>query len=267
MSPPTRVWRWAWTAGFSTLLLAVPARAYVNPERFAVAVEQGGGGERFFTGSPADGYTCAVCHAPHEPVPLTVAGLPMPTYVPGATYAIVFDWPDNLPSVALNLEVTDTAGAPAGTLALRAVADIPLAERCSEDGSRTGVELIQTTTGRTVWTVAECGQHQATAIWQAPSAPPLGLGGKLPAIRISGSLLASNHDQKVEGDRVTDFAWLIPAANSVSPPPQTVYAQTQCAAYAPGSRTGPSPRWWLLLWLVAIRYRPRTKGATGPTPV
>jgi hypothetical protein len=54
----------------------------------------GGGGGRYFTGSPADGYGCSVCHSGPEKFsfPVRVTGLPMNGYIPGTTSSIRLSW-------------------------------------------------------------------------------------------------------------------------------------------------------------------------------
>jgi hypothetical protein len=75
--------------------LADEARAYSTPDASAEQPALGGGGGRWFTGSPADGFGCTVCHAPasgQRHFPLRVAGLPSDGYVPGQRQEIVLAW-------------------------------------------------------------------------------------------------------------------------------------------------------------------------------
>jgi hypothetical protein len=55
-----------WLAGLCLVALPLPVHAFSDPARFGKYPEEegglGGGGGRFFTGSPADGYGCSVCH-------------------------------------------------------------------------------------------------------------------------------------------------------------------------------------------------------------
>lgn len=80
------------------LALANTALAFSDPSIYGkYATERlGGGGNRFFTGSPADGYNCSVCHT--APVaysfPLYQTGLPPAGYVPGTTYNVTLAWPE-----------------------------------------------------------------------------------------------------------------------------------------------------------------------------
>ena len=82
-----------------TILAAYPgarAAAYSVPEAFAAPAEIGGGGGRWFSGSPAEGFGCSACHTdvPNAAqFPLHVTGLP-PRYQPSQSYDITLDWPE-----------------------------------------------------------------------------------------------------------------------------------------------------------------------------
>lgn len=71
------------------------ASAYSTPDAFADYPSSGGGGGRWFTGSPADGYGCSVCHLASSATkfPLLVAGLALDGYEPGSSREIVMSWP------------------------------------------------------------------------------------------------------------------------------------------------------------------------------
>src|SRR5262249_50188347 len=92
------------------------ARAFSDPYRFNDDVLAGGGGGRWFTGSPADGYGCDVCHAGARLRGIIVQGLPE-RYLPGTMYDIQIDWPASEHVTAV-VEVTDELGNGAGALAL-----------------------------------------------------------------------------------------------------------------------------------------------------
>jgi hypothetical protein len=71
-------------------------RAYSAPEGFSDNAYEGGGGGRWFSGSPAEGYSCSVCHlpgnAPRE-FPLYVLGVP-PAYSALTPQRITLTWPE-----------------------------------------------------------------------------------------------------------------------------------------------------------------------------
>lgn len=93
---PRRLAALALTAAAACALSASGAAAYSTPEAYAERTVAGGGGGRWFTGSPAEGYGCNVCHsgAPGQPkFPLYVAGLPLSGYQLGTRQEIVLSWP------------------------------------------------------------------------------------------------------------------------------------------------------------------------------
>jgi hypothetical protein len=84
----------------STLLVCAgapsAASAFSSPEAFSDDADNGGGGGRWFSGSPAEGFGCSTCHvqaATQRDFPLTVIGLP-PAYLPGGQYEITLTWPE-----------------------------------------------------------------------------------------------------------------------------------------------------------------------------
>jgi len=83
---------WACTSASSS------AHAYSAPEAYAEPPSAGGGGGRWFTGSPAEGLGCSVCHsaAPGQrEFPLYVAGLPLDAgYSLAGKQQIVLSWPE-----------------------------------------------------------------------------------------------------------------------------------------------------------------------------
>ncbi|MET0388368.1 MAG: hypothetical protein ABW321_20520 [Polyangiales bacterium] len=83
------------------MAMIAPARvaAFTDPTlfgEFPSEMDIGGGGGRYFSGSPADGYGCSVCHtsASGYQFPLYVQGLPMNGYIPGTPYNITLSWPE-----------------------------------------------------------------------------------------------------------------------------------------------------------------------------
>lgn len=92
---------------------------------------RGFGAGRYFTGSPADGYSCEVCHSatPNYSFPLAHKGLPLDGYVPGEEYKIELTWPEAAnayamartqgynPVATLVAEFVAEDGGPAGTVA------------------------------------------------------------------------------------------------------------------------------------------------------
>ena len=150
------------------------AHAYSAPEAYAEPPSAGGGGGRWFTGSPAEGLGCSVCHsaAPGQrEFPLYVAGLPLQTgYSLAGKQQIVLSWPEFAtrwkelrpdptvspapntpsPSVGLVAELVAESGKGAGTIEIDAATAGP-AELCEMTRPnlkpRLGVKLYQVRSG------------------------------------------------------------------------------------------------------------------------
>ena len=204
------------------------AHAYSSFGDYIAPIEEGGGGGKLFTGTPADGYTCDVCHRGAEPSTLQIGGLPQGGYVPGQTYEITFQWPDaplhvseapgggeaiTAPRVALMAEFTDLAGTPAGTAALVPYVMWLESERCA-DGASPAADLCRVGEApaccseaapdpngcsfpgeRSVLWMLECGARAARVRWTAPAQPV--------DVWFSASMLTSNAGNDVDGDGVT----------------------------------------------------------------
>jgi hypothetical protein len=206
---------------FVWLLVALPqiAHAYSSFGDYARPVAEGGGGGKFFTGTPADGYTCDVCHTGGAPAKLEVIGLPPAGYVPGQTYPLAFQWPaaalspDAVPHVALMIELTDDVGATAGSASLVPYAQWTDAEKCAQDGfpaadlCRDGAEpgccrdidperdACSFPGERSMFWMLECGARSARFNWTAPVEPV--------DVWFSASMLTSNAGNDAAGDGVT----------------------------------------------------------------
>jgi hypothetical protein len=194
----------------SIAAVSTPVHAYRNPDKFLAPAAEGGGGGKFFTGSRAEGYTCSVCHTPGKTVPVVLSGLPQMGYFPGQTYPITVDWPDELRSVSLNVELTDLDGNAFGELIVPDPAELSPADLClGEVPSSAGQAMVELA-GRRVVTIAECEQHQTTLHWRAPMTVGAGI--------FAGSLIVSNRDGKLRGDSVADFSSTIGMFGDAPPP-------------------------------------------------
>lgn len=200
-------------------LMAAPraAYAYSSFADYARSIADGGGGGKFFTGTPADGYTCDVCHSGGAPAKLDVVGLPSAGYVPGQTYQIAFTWPmpvaDAVPRIALMVELSDDNGATAGVPALIPYAQWTDAEKCAQDafpaadicraGEAAGCcrELDATRDAcsfpgeRSMLWMLECGARAARFDWTAPVQPV--------DVWFSASIVSSSAGNDAAGDGVT----------------------------------------------------------------
>jgi hypothetical protein len=219
----------------SGLLCADSALAFSDPVAFGVSTILAGGDGRYFTGSPADGYTCKACHSGGDEVKATVLGLPLAGYKPAARYEITIKWPTNAKHVALSLELTDGGGAGAGTLRLPPDAEVQTAEKCDEEnGSMLAAQLAELTSGRQVINVLDCGSKSARFLWTAPSTD-------IGPIWFSGSLVSSDHEGDPYHDGVTDFGRIVGSPATAS----TTTAQCSLAGSAVRASESGGPAW---LW-------------------
>jgi hypothetical protein len=121
------------------------AHAFSDPKYYYKDPTSGGGGGRWFTGSPADGNDCSVCHDGGKSWPLYVTGLPSGGYVPGTVYDLSLSWPEftahraqvmqanpaAVPTMQLVTELVAESGKGFGTLAILDVRQMSPAEKCN----------------------------------------------------------------------------------------------------------------------------------------
>lgn len=151
------------------------ARAYSKAATFALPALEGGGGGRHFTGSFADGYSCAVCHGDARAEPPTVDGLPVSGFVAGETYELVIAWTSDVRTAGLALELVDERGAAAGTIALGGAGQTE--ELCRDDGTGATPRAASLVTpiplagagSRSVLIVDACGATATRFLWTAPA--------------------------------------------------------------------------------------------------
>jgi len=208
------------------------AHAFRNPDFFADPATGGGGGGKYFTVSRAEGYGCAVCHTRGDLVPVQVQNLPLTGFVPGERYRITIDWPDDKPSVALNVEMTELGGQPFGQLVAPDPSTLTTADLCLDSETPSAGQFVsQDPAGRQVMLIAECGQAQATFDWIAPTAPAQGY--------FSASITFSNRDGKLSGDQVVDLSKTFGALETTQPTAN--HYAGQCVAL--GLRAGGMGAW------------------------
>lgn len=243
-------------------LALVPERAHAfsSSVSFGLTPEESGGGGRYFTGSPADGYTCTVCHEGGQAPKVRVLGLPLSGYHPGLAYEVTVDWPDTLPHVALNVEITDQGGIGAGTLYVPPENELIDPERC--EGTPFGAGQVMPILNRTLITMESCGAKQLRFLWVAPMVDR-------GALHFAGSMVSANDMQDVNGDGVTAFTRVLPSPRASAAKATEI---TGCSTVAPGaSRTGHAALGASLLPLLAFGLRrqrmPRIKprNASGST--
>jgi hypothetical protein len=228
---------------FAALLLGLATprvQAFSDPNAFALSTPRAGGDGRYFTGSPADGYTCKVCHAGGTEPRLLVTGLPVDAYRPGASYEIVVDWPDSFEKFSLALELTDLVGQAAGSLRLPPQAELEPPELCEPVGDRTpAASLAATASGRSIVQLPDCGAKRVRLLWTAPARD-------VGQVVFAGSAVASNGEGDTAGDGVTDFGR---ALGSPAAPAVRALGAGQCNAAAVGGEHRASLAWG---WLAAL---------------
>ncbi|MEY4583381.1 MAG: hypothetical protein RL701_8084 [Pseudomonadota bacterium] len=262
----------ATTLGVSLVwLLHAKAAAYSEPEYFAYPGAAAGGAGRYFTGSPADPYTCASCHTQGEAPIIKVLGLPTSGYSASTRYEITVDWSDYLPladservaQVSAAMEITDMTGRRAGTLRLGAGNEVDDAELCElvplpaarvitippdmqPEGARycsAGAERLPVDC-RQVVHVSECGAQRARFLWTAPS-------WDVGPLWFAGSVVAANGDEDTTGDGVTDIGRAV--ASQSADPELTARAGCSAAPMAPAAASGGLGS--LLLAFCALTWR------------
>lgn len=254
-----------WLSAALCLSATTSARAYQNPDMFSADPARGGGGERFFTGSPLDSYTCEVCHVSESPLPLRVVGLPAAAYQLGATYHVTVDWPDDLPRVALTMEMTDLRGRALGSWRESEPIALTAADHCMlEADPPSGIRIIAREGPRAIVSAIDCGQQQASLDWVAPTASEFPPGVSPPGAWFSGGLVASNRNGKLGGDSVAVFARALSAPGA---PPVAANEVLGHCGIAPARPAQGSTVFWrlgLLLFGSLALCRLRVRRAAGP---
>lgn len=262
------------------------ARAFSDPSLYGKypSEQLGGGGGRYFTGSPADGYGCSVCHT--APVdyhwPLYQSGLPVDGYIPGNPYTVRLQWPEaaawaqqsGSPMTSLTAEFVAEDGGPAGTLENVALVLHRTSELCtSGDTTLFAHSIMQLAEGvdpvaepldpdgqqpcvadgegkrRCVLTVRPCGSSEVQVRWRAPEQ----WGGP---IWFSAGFVVTDRasSQPNDNDYVTELSIPInPIADGAT------YETTLSGGCSVSNQLGRSPRtplaWLALLSIAALAWR------------
>ncbi len=180
------------TALAALLLTLVPAVAlgYGSPALYgADPAHDGGGGGRIFTGSPADGWSCDVCHRSENAtqVSLKLVGGPTRGYTPGETYAFTLNWVDE--HLAFTAEVTDTQGRSFGELQAPPKSLLETDETCTS--GTPAIETLELERGHAL-ALSDCGAKSMRLQWTAPDE-------KVPGALYIG-LVAADGDGTPQGD-------------------------------------------------------------------
>jgi hypothetical protein len=271
-----------------TVLHASTAYAFTEPRTYYDAASNGGGGNRFFTGSPAEGYGCAVCHTgPGRAWPLEINGLPEGGYEPGETYELVLRFDElsdhireqreegEVPAaVGLVAELVAENGIGTGKLEVTPATEAEDGELCvlprgqratqlyrvrpGEATRESGLECEAESLGqRCVVATLSCGASELRVRWTAPEdakSPIWFSGGFVTAERANGD---AKNDSVLEFDEV-----LLPKGSSQDFATTTLKSGCSAAfgrsGSSGGSQAGSLIVWLALLGLLALR---RTAGA------
>lgn len=217
------------------------AAAYSSPSLYAAdPVRFGGGGGRAFTGAPADGLDCAVCHRGGAVPGEQLRGGPGGPYEPGATYMFDLAWPVKA-GLGVTVEAADEEGAPLGRLRVAPRDQLLPEERCAGGGAAAQIlELGE----RAPLALGACGATRLRFQWTAPEQARPG--------HLYVAMVRSDGDGTPEGDGVRAF---------VLPLTSEAQAEAGCAVAPGGSAAG---GWlWLLLPLLRRRRRWLALGTLG----
>jgi hypothetical protein len=248
------------------------ARAYSSFGDYTRSIQEGGGGGRLFSGTPADAYGCDVCHRGATGANLEVVGLPEPGYVPGQTYEISLVWPPETPHVAVMAELTDEAGMPSGVTSLAPYATwqegercagsgFPAADVCRAGGAGDGCcrdldptrDACSFPNERSVLWVGDCESRFARVVWTAPAVP----AGD---VWFCAEMVTSNLQNDAVGDGVTSVRRRIRPAGAVPEAPLVV--DNGCTAAAGARIVSPNlgTAWLLPVIALLMRRRRRAHG-------
>lgn len=230
------------TLALASLALSSRASAYTDAARFAAPALEGGAGGRFFTGAPADGYACSVCHRGGGTPAIAIDGIPADGWEPNVTYELVLALPAGVRSAGAAMEIADDEGVPQGALALVPEAELDATDRCREGVVATTLSLEST---RLIASTNVCGATRARVRWTAPSTPRRG-------VRVFAAVVAGNDSGDPTGDGASTIA--LPLRARGAPEASGAVLTQRCSA-RPGA--GESSAAMMMLALVAATLAAR----------
>jgi hypothetical protein len=203
--------RWLTFAALCALLLDTSsARAFSDRFSFNLTPIVAGGGGRYFTGSPRDGYTCKTCHIGGQSPKVSVRGLPLSGYRPGSAYEVSIHWPPQLTKISLALELTDAQGKAVGSLRLPPAEETQPGEFCEPASEGIlGAQLNEMTADRQIINLPECGSKSLRFLWTAPQ-------NDVGQVWFAGSMVLSDGESDPYHDGVTDFGRVIGSPTTAS---------------------------------------------------
>jgi hypothetical protein len=226
------------------------AQAYSDPERFSADATGGGGGGRFFTGSPVDGFACKVCHDSKDaPTPtVSVRGLPVEGgYVPGTVYDVEVAWPPGTPSVGIQLEMVGRDGKGAGLLALPDETTLAASAHCGGIAEEAVASYLVNDGDRTIVGLRSCDAGSLRFRFTAPNTAD---------VAFAGGLVTSDDSATAAGDGFVSLNRVLYRAGEAKP---TSSGGCSVARATDGRREGASPfAAWCALGLAAWLMRRRS---------
>ena len=226
--------------------LPLPARAFSDPASFERSTPAAGGGGRFFTGSPADGYTCKVCHEGGTEPRLRVLGFADQNYIPGGSYEVMIDWLDAVTKFSALVEITDAQGRAAGSIRLPPRSELLPAELCEPAIDGVPAASLVEATNRQVIAVPDCGAKQLRFLWTAPAVD-------IGPVWLAGSAVASDGQADVAGDGVTDVRRIIGSPTAT----ESIATQLEGGCASVGARDLSSVSWFVAVMVCLRRHRRR----------
>lgn len=200
-----------------------PALAFSDFELFAQDTTLGGGDRRYFTGSPVDGYSCAVCHRGGSEPNLQLTGLPLAGYVPGRVYEVEVSWTDPGTPHALQLELVNKAGVSPGVQLVPDGVGVDSREYCGVNNQLERATYLIEDRGRQILGVRDCRAAALHFRFTAPDDAELAF---------AATLVRSDSSASSEGDGVHEVAAIMHPAG-----PPRAGAASACSA-APYGRPG-----------------------------
>lgn len=224
------------------MLIAVPrvAHAFSEPLSYFDDASKGGGGGRWFTGSPAEGNGCSVCHTGSS-AKLAVVGLPTSGYASGFIYDVTLSWPEfaaryralnaaplpnvEAPSMGLVAEFVSESGLGAGRVEVLDPSVATPLDLCQTPPGTRAAQLYSVRPGepteplelscdatalgqRCLVAVPACGAEQLHLRW-TPPAMPVG-----PVWFAAGFVTTDALSGTPQGDAVKEYARAMLPANS-----------------------------------------------------
>lgn len=185
------------------------AAAFSDYELFSADPLLSGGGGRYFTGSPVDGFGCSVCHRGGPEPQVAFHGLPAGEYVPGASYDVEVVWSEPQVPHALALEFVNPLGQAAGQLI--PLEPVDASGRCTGEATGQPAVYMAAAEGRSILTLDDCGAANLRFRFTAPADP---------RVVFAASVVRSDGSETPDGDGVLEVRQVL-VSQGTKPPIST----------------------------------------------